>query len=453
MRKKTSLSRRDLLFSAGALGLTLMLPRKAVRAEIARDKRFLLDIIVPGGLDQTMLFDARPLAMTTAGAIHNPLNQDPMPFSGSNGQAALTASTAAPLMAVRDRFSIVNGIIMSTAFDGHDQNTNVLLSGSPFGGTSFHTPLNAETPAPLDYVRFGQVFATLQDTKAVELTPPGLKRLVEGVGTLSGMSPVVDRYLAKETAALGDPYDRFGAGVLALDDSTTASKTLQTRLAGISLPEEGDPLEGQLAVLKEVFRLGIARGAMMVMETDDILGFDTHSPGDAQAQGPRYTDLATKLARVFTFLANTAFEGAQSLLEVTTVMVSSEFGRTMRQDFAPITDTGTDHNPLSNSVLIGGAGIKSGLVIGASDFQSATEQLSGAHMELDFQRVKVMGRPFDFTTGMPRADKPATYVATDYLHIASVVNTLFAAFGVDQRSWRSVDRNSPVAPAITQLLV
>ena len=73
---------------------------------------------------------------------------------------------------------------------------------------------------------------------------------------------------------------------------------------------------------------------------------------------------------------------------------------------------GTDHNPLANTVLIGGAGIKSGLVIGASDFRTATESLSGAHLQLDRDRVKVMGRPFDFTTGRARTDLPAAFAVS-----------------------------------------
>ncbi|MBX3159226.1 MAG: DUF1501 domain-containing protein [Deltaproteobacteria bacterium] len=445
--------RRDLLFTAGALGLSLLLPGRAPHAARARDRRFFLDIIVPGGLDQTMLFDARPLAMTQAGLVHNPLGEEPAPWQGTNGTASLTASPAAPLHPLRDRFSVVNGILMSTSFDGHDQNTNVLLTGSPFGGPSLHTELNADAPAPLDYIRFGTVFAQLQDARAVELTPPGLRRLVQGVGELSAVAPAVERYLSAQTDALGDPSQRFGAGVLALRDGTASAQALQAQLASIQLAgDDGDPLGAQLSVLREVFRLGIARGAMFAIVTGNELQFDTHAAPEAVTQAPRYLDLCERLARVFRFLAATPYDDTRSLLDVVTVMVSSEFGRTMRQAGAPIDGTGTDHNPLANSVLLGGAGIRSGLVVGATDFQTAGEELSGAHLALDPARVKVMGRPFDFATGAARGDRPATFVATDYLHIASVVNTLYAAFGVDRSAWRTVERNGPPAPAIAGLL-
>jgi hypothetical protein len=124
----------------------------------------------------------------------------------------------------------------------------------------------------------------------------------------------------------------------------------------------------------------------------------------------------------------------------------------MRQDGKPIGATGTDHNPLSNSVLIGGAGIKSGLVIGASDFQSATETLSGAHNALDPEGLKVMGRPFDFGSCTVRSDLPGAFAASDYLQIASVINTVYSLFGVPQDKWRLVERGGAVAPVLSALL-
>jgi uncharacterized protein DUF1501 len=447
---KPGLTRRKLLFSASALGLTLMLPRRRSRAAPGAEPRYLLHIVAAGGLDTTMMFDARPLAMTAAGKIHNPLGEDPAPWVGDNGQGALTASSAAPLHPLRDRFSVINGVVMSTNFDGHDQNTNLFLAGNPFGGTSFNSDLNADASAPLDYIRLGDVFATLQDSRTIQLTPPGLRQLVDGVSSLDGIAPSLDDFLRSESRALGNAAERFGAGVQKLDAATGASKDLQTRIKSIQLGNDIDPLDQQLAVIREVFKLDIARGAMFSIVED--IAFDNHAASAAQAQGPTFVELATRLARVFQYLADTAFDNQRSLLDVTTVVIGSEFGRTMRQLGRPIDNTGTDHNPLSNSVLIGGAGIKSGLVLGASDFQSATEPLSGAHQELDPANVKVMGRPFDFATGQVRSDRPGGFVAGDYLQIASVINTVYSLFDVPKDKWRLVERNGEVAPVLTTLL-
>jgi hypothetical protein len=199
-----------------------------------------------------------------------------------------------------------------------------------------------------------------------------------------------------------------------------------------------------------VFRLGIARGTMFAIANDQQI--DNHAPQSARTQAPTYTEVCNRIARVFRFLASTPYDGAQSLLDVTTVVIGSEFGRTMRQLGQPITDTGTDHNPLSNTILVGGSGIKTGLVIGASDFQSATEALSGAHDALDPARVKAMGRPFDFASGQPRTDLPGEFSPKDYLQVASVVNTVYSLFDVPQDKWRLVERNGDVAPLLSTLI-
>lgn len=458
MTRRTGMSRRSLLSSASALGLFLLMPKAFVRAaraatpKDAAPQRYLLHLVAQGGLDTSSMFDARPLAMTAAGKIHNPLAADPTVWTGSNGQTALAASPAMGLASIKDRFSVINGVVMSTTFDGHDQNTNLFLAGSPFGGTSFAATLNSDAASPLDYVKLGTITgAVLQDNRAIPLSEPGMAQLVSGVNALDKISPDVDDFLASESKALGVESQRFGAGVQALDRASLASTDLRTRIESVKLGNESDPLDAQLAVVREVFRLDIARGAMLAINGADLF-FDNHAPQLATAQGPSFVELCDRISRVFAFLASTPYDDTHSLADVTTVVFGSEFGRTMRQIGNPIDNTGTDHNPLSSTVLVGGAGIKGGLVIGASDFQSASESLSGAHQALDPENVKVMGRPFDFTAGAPRDDKPGAFAAKDYLQVASVINTIYSLFGVDKTAWRLTERGGDVAPVLNELL-
>src|SRR5262249_55569644 len=136
--RAAGLSRRKLLLASSALGITLLFPRRNSRAAPGARPRFLLHVVAPGGLDPTMMFDAPPLSMTASGQPHTPRGEAPRPGGGANGQRPLTASPTEPLRRLRDRFSIVNGVMMSTSFDGHDQNTNLFLTGNPFGGSSFN---------------------------------------------------------------------------------------------------------------------------------------------------------------------------------------------------------------------------------------------------------------------------------------------------------------------------
>jgi len=134
-------------------------------------------------------------------------------------------------------------------------------------------------------------------------------------------------------------------------------------------------------------------------------------------------------------------------------MVASEFGRTLRAPDAPVDATGTNHNQFANSILLGGKGVRAGLVIGASDLKDETDEASPAHVQLDPLLEKSMGLPFDFATLTPRTDLPERFDIQDYLTIGSVVNTIYALFGVPKEHYRVLRRDLPVAPVPHRLLV
>ncbi|WP_394840696.1 DUF1501 domain-containing protein [Pendulispora brunnea] len=118
----------------------------------------------------------------------------------------------------------------------------------------------------------------------------------------------------------------------------------------------------------------------------------------------------------------------------------------------PIDDTGTDHNPFTNSILFAGKGIRAGAVLGGSDFQSSNEELSGAHLSLDTEKLKRMGLPVDFETGLITGEKPAEYTANAYLTIASVVNAVYTLFRVDRQHHWENGRGLGPAPVLAALL-
>jgi hypothetical protein len=92
------------------------------------------------------------------------------------------------------------------------------------------------------------------------------------------------------------------------------------------------------------------------------------------------------------------------------------------------------------------------MIVGASDFQSAFEPLSLAHLKLDQNMLKVMGRPFDFTAMAPAPLLPEVFDPARYLTVASVVNTLYSAFGVPSSHYRTLDRAGKAAPVLGALL-
>ena len=138
--------RRSLLKFGLAGAGTLILPRAAALAAPAGaakpDPHFFLLIVLGGGADPSYMYDARPLSMTAAGRIQNYTGKEPLLIRGNNGVATRASPLTQPLARLRDRFSVLNGVVMTPGFDGHLQNMNFLLTGDAFGGESFVPHLN-----------------------------------------------------------------------------------------------------------------------------------------------------------------------------------------------------------------------------------------------------------------------------------------------------------------------
>ena len=128
-------------------------------------------------------------------------------------------------------------------------------------------------------------------------------------------------------------------------------------------------------------------------------------------------------------------------MDVTTFMVGTEFARTMRSEFSDFAESGTDHNPLRNTILLGGKGIKGGMIAGASDSQTPEEKISAAHKNFDAPLIKAMGRPLDFKTLHPAAALPTEFKSSDYLDMGSVANTIYKLFGAAPSHYRVIERN------------
>lgn len=459
-----NVTRRELLkFGLAGAGTLTLAPQTLLgatrpRSLVDQDPHFYLQIILQGGADSSYLFDARPLAMTQAGKIHNYLGTEPTPWTGTNGGTCLATRLTAGLAPYRDRFSVINGVFMTLNFEGHDQNMNQLFTGSDFGGASFVPHLNsadtATEPASLDAITSGFLIASLDNIGAcVQLEPASAEKLRQRLSTLTPALPgrglidfVRSRYLANSSGA-----GRFASGTGQLLSGLDRSPELQKRLLELKPIVASHAPELQFcALMSDCFRHSIARSAVWTLTEQG--GFDTHNAASAKKQPELFATVAGKLTTVFKFLANTPYDSTRSMLDVTTVMITSEFSRTMRKLDEPIDDTGTNHNSLNNTVLIGGKGICGGLVIGASDFQSADEKISPAHLTLDPNQHKLMGRPFDFKTMKPRTDQPATFSMSDYLTINSVVNTLYRSFNCPSSRYHKLGRNLGPAPVLEGLL-
>ena len=454
-------NRRDFLkFSAAGVG-ALFFPLKPWAN--TEDPHFFLQIYIYGGLDSLFLFDGRPQSMVGAKVMHDYIREEPQLWTGDNGGRCLATALARELAPHRQRFSVLNGVFMSTAFDGHLQNVNFLYTGNPFGGESFVPHMNERNPAsyakrPLDVIQSGSFALDLNNGgNSIVISPDSAFKLIESMRKARPLNlahPVMT-HLESRFASLGSGHGRFSAGSRLMANGYHNAPDLAEKLKKLvvkSPQEEKDPERNFIDLMVGCFREGICTSALLQLFADGYQ-VDTHAAVHAQKQPAMYKQITEKIKKTFDFLATTPYDKNRSLFDVTTVMLASEFGRSLRQPGLPLDATGTDHNSLNNSILIGGKGIRGGLVIGETDWRAPGETLSGAHRTMDPAGLKLMGKPFDFKTCRPRADLPAAYEADDYLTMSSVMNTVYSVMNVPQSKWRTVKRDGPKAPVISALRV
>jgi hypothetical protein len=224
---------------------------------------------------------------------------------------------------------------------------------------------------------------------------------------------------------------------------------MHRQLAKLSPPPAWLPPEEQAVMLiAQCFRLSIARTAIYTVAEP----FDVHAPAQAVNQPKLFASAIYKITTLLDGLRETPFDSKRSMFDVTTFMLASEMGRTFRAPGMPVNFTGTNHNQFSNSMLLGGKGIRGGLVVGASDLPDERAAVSKAHLSIDPVLEKALGRPFDLATLKPRPDLPEVFDIRDYLTVGSVVNTLYALFGVPTEHYRGLQRDMPAAPVLRGLL-
>jgi len=446
--------RRFLTLGLAGAG-TLLFPGATVleAAEPVAEPHFFLLIVMNGGADPSYMFDARPLAMTAAGRIQNYLGKDPNAWSGRNGAHTFASELIKPLARFRDRFSVINGVHMATSFDGHLQNMNFLFTGDPFGGDSFVPHLNlpetGREPKSLD-----AVFPT-DPVQSQQRNHSGVIPL--RVGSIEGLSDYLRRiapphpedelgaFVRRRIAASEQGTGRMAAAASLMRTGLERAPEVHQRLAKLSAPDPGENAEQQcLSLIAQCFRLSLSRSAIYVLPEQ----FDVHAANLAKDQPKLFTDAIGRIAALLKGLETTPFDDRRSLFDVTTIMIASEFGRTLRAPDRSVDDTGTNHNPHANSIILGGKGIKPGLVIGGTDFLDAGEAVSKAHLLLDPTLEKTIGRPFDFAAMRPRDDLPENFDIADYLTIGSVINTLYSVFKVPKSHYRGIAGSSPAAPVL-----
>jgi hypothetical protein len=436
-------------------------------------------------VDWTYLFDARGPKVTDKNLQQNYLWRSDNPASTlpdeftpdkiaartvvdpQTGATALRSPLVDALWAAhRDCLSVVNGIYMLRDNAGHGENSAYLWGNAGTGGVPIYPPMLGKFlgGAPLETMILREISQIAPPPSnlsgSAELASAEVSALAQ---TLSN-GPQIDegsstwkRILARCEANAAEQGE-FGTGAEAMGIGLRRAKATGV---GLARATAGDPPDEAVSLPQAVRRAlaffagGVTKVAT-VLHTETI---DAHDKVTCQASPTTYASIATQIDRALQLLKTTMYVDADGtktpFIDLTTFVISSEFGRTTRSLAFPtgstVTETGTDHNNLCNSALIGGKGIAAGLIVGESDLRDCDDDglyldVSGAHREKNPGLNQAMGKPFDFAAQRVRTDLPAAWQESDYICMPSVTNTILDAFGVP--SEQQFKLSSGIAPIL-----
>ncbi|MEW5740755.1 MAG: DUF1501 domain-containing protein [Myxococcota bacterium] len=388
-------SRRDLLKAAAGIGAGLMLgglfPSRAQAAPQPR-RRFLFAYF-DGGWDLLLGLDPRNPATTNAQTHLIETGYGQLGARGQRGVRSVGALQFGPavhpdFLQVASRCSVIQGVSMDTA--SHEVGRRYFLTGRfPRGITAVGSSTASEVVAqqgdltPIPHLSVNvEAYATGLPSFASALSVGSLTDLFVALRPFSNLDPAIEAAVKSYqdgTGCAGTQADAKGL-VTNLQRSIQRSRSYITsqldRIFDLTrMDPEMDALRarydtaaaGQDPTAPEILGFigaqALKEGVSQAVSVRVANRLDTHGQDWASDQAPNQERGWKVLAAMLKDLSETPSKDApgKTVLDETTVVAFSEFGRT------PLFNSirGRDHF-VGNSVLVAGAGVKPGLVIGKS---------------------------------------------------------------------------------------
>ena len=366
-------SRRGVLRLGVATAAMLAAPwpraRRRADAAVRVPTHFVVTFFADGGWDPTQVLDP-----------HNPNDMTDGIDVDVPGEPISTLASASGLTYVSNpmrrpavdaffsrwgaRSAIINGI--NTRSTSHDQSKQLVLTGALDGTRADFAVIAAnhigpDLPLPHLLVSgpsYGGQFSGLsgrlggQMSRAIDWRRSADNKTF----VLSDAGEVfVDETLDAEAALAAAETNTAVGGRFAAAHDANGRATRMAELAGSLDIDRGDGLRFAQS-LGEAFRAGLACSVTAGISG----GFDTHN--DNRQQHTRWNDVFVFLKAFVDGLAAETGVAAASLLDETTIVMCSEFGRTPELNG----DNGKDHHPWT-SMLVVGKHVRGGTVVGATD--------------------------------------------------------------------------------------
>jgi uncharacterized protein (DUF1501 family) len=369
-----AMTRRGVLqLGLSTAALLAMPPMRWIAKADPTNPHFLVMLFSDGGWDPTQTLDVHdPLDATDGIDVDVPQAISGLPPSQIATVGGITYMSNPTTRPAVDTFftnwaaktCVVNGI--GTRSTSHDQSRQLVLTGyldptrADFAVISAHKN-GPDMPLPhllLSGQSFGGQFAGLSGRLGGQMgTAIAYNRLSDnGMAAVSALGEAyVQQALEWERLiAQGAAQSAVSGKFEAFHDANGRADKL-TRLAnGLNL---NTGTGAQLATsLANAFRSGLTTS----VSVNPFGGFDTHT--DNTQQNTQWDRVFTYVDALAAGLQAQAGIVAPTLLDETTIVVCSEFGRTPELN----TDNGKDHHPWTSMLLVG-KGVKGGTSVGLTD--------------------------------------------------------------------------------------
>ncbi len=369
-----AISRRSVLqIGLSTAALLAMPPMRWIAKADPTNPHFLVMLFADGGWDPTQTLDVHdPLDATDGIDVDVDPTVSGLPASQIATLGGITyMSNPTTRPAVDTYFTnwaakscVVNGI--GTRSTSHDQSRQLVLTGYLDPTRADFAVISAQKNGPdmplphllLSGQSFGGQFAGLSGRLGGQMgTAIAYDRLSDdGFIAVSALGEAYIQQALERERLLAEqgPANAISGRLAAYHDANGRADKL-TRLAnGLNLNAGSG---GQLATsLGNAFRSGLTTS----VSVNPFGGFDTHT--DNTQQNNSWQRVFTYVDALLTGLSQQAGLIAPTLLDETTVVVCSEFGRTPELN----TDNGKDHHPWT-SMLIAGKNVKGGTSVGLTD--------------------------------------------------------------------------------------
>jgi uncharacterized protein (DUF1501 family) len=393
-------TRRSLLKLGVTAAALLATPWPARRPAAAANgtPHFLVTFFADGGWDPTQTLDPHDPLDSTDGVDVDVPGQPVSQFRTVSGLTYMSNPVTRPAVdAFFDtwaaRSAIINGI--NTRSTSHDQSRQLVLTG-------YLDPTRADFPVmaahhngsdmPLPHLlisgtSFGGPFAGLSGRVGGQLSTALAYNRIPGQPdpTVSqfGVSALGEAYVqqALERERMVDADGLVGGRLAQFRDASQRGDKL-VRLAA-SLPRNFNNGTQLATSLAAAFRAGMTTSVSLSVQG----GFDTH--GDNTEQNLRWDNLFTFLNAFVAGLAAEPGLVSGSMLDETTVVYCSEFGRTPQLNGT----NGKDHHPWTSMLLVGKR-VRPAVTVGLTDRDQegvevnySTGQPDDAGQVIDVQNV------------------------------------------------------------------